>query len=327
MKKAQLGAESTASHIPAVSSGGGSALFPLGASVCKLKRCGLADRGFVDESFDSYSAGQVDADVFEFTEHLLGGLMSLPAAIAECRMTALLAAEGLCAAYAPRGLIVITDLPGSPYQGISIGAAVSEITSDLRIDEFVCMALSPLLAELFERKWLMYDPQSGFFRAEGVPLTLLLHRWRHLFDVLEQIGRSVGGFYRRVHDAGYVRGAGSAWFGNEVIDRSGELSLVDFDGGTDLARGLSPEFAERLRRLELNQYASESFTFLTEMRPRVLSCFGASFCDGFRAGYDLAAYRPIPADLLREVIDAHLRVLPIVERGFGFPVPAVADSP
>ncbi len=304
-----------------LSSGGGSALFRSEGTTYKIKRCGLADRGFIEEPFDTHISIPRDGDHFELTQRQMGGLMGFPDALIECRMTQILNDNGLCRAYRPVGVIMISALPDSPFAKRSIGAVVTEVESDLRVDELVHMALSPVLAEAFEQGRLAYDPHSGFFEAKGIPVARTLSSWPHILERVELLGLSVGSMYRRVHDAGYVRGIGSSWFGNEVVDASGEISIVDFDGGTNSMSAYSREIATHIMRMEFNNYCSESFVFLTDMRPKSIALFGNAFIDAVRQGYR-ESYRPIPREVVRDIIQDHLDVFPQVRSGFGFPVDA-----
>lgn len=301
-----------------LSSGGGSAIVEWEGRTIKVKRCGLAERGFVKEPFSSYAMFEKDGHHFESSFAVKGGLMELSSALHECKTLAEIRREDLCAAYKPLGVAVVTELPDTHWPTEAIGAVIVEIASDLRVDELVCMAISPLMATLFESGVLSYDPESEYFDCQGLSVEAFVLQAQPTFEKLQLIGRSAGSAYRRLHNRGYLRGVGSSWFGNEVVDANGSISMVDLDGGFGKMTEFSVEIAERMRQIEVQQYLAESYTFLTEMRPAALSFLGASFVEAFREGYQ-ADYHGIPSDLVAQVIDEHLAVWPIVSRGFHFP--------
>jgi len=231
-------------------------------------------------------------------------------------MTEELRREGLCTAYTPLGVAVITELPEAHTTCGPAGAVVVEVRSDLRMDELVCMTLSPVLAELFSTGRLRWD--GAALLAEGIHLVENTRRWAGVFERLELLGLVSGSTLRRVHDAGYLRGLGSCWIGNEVIDEQGNVSVVDFDGGTERVAPYALEVAHRLRRLEVNRYCSLTHFVLAEDRPKALGMFGSALVDAVQRGYG-EPFRPVPRDLLHDVIARHLAVWPVVRAGFGFP--------
>jgi hypothetical protein len=185
------------------------------------------------------------------------------------------------------------------------------------MDELVCMALSPVLAALFASNRASYDPDSGLC-ADGVPLEATLGEWSWVVDRLELLGLVSGSSLRRVHDAGYLRGLGSCWPGNEVIDEQGEVSVVDLDGGIESAGPYEATTAQGMRELELSRYYSFSHVILTDSRPRALGLFGRAFLEGVRRGYDDALSRSVPTTVLRSIVADHVRAWPTVQEGFKF---------
>jgi hypothetical protein len=303
-----------------LSSGGGSAIFEKGDSVYRLKRCGQAYDGFTNEPFFTHAVISSEAsDMIEVTYKPLGGLMTVVTALLELRMAHTFHCAGLSSAIEPVGMLIVTGLP-SVSADANVAAALYRIKSDVRLDEMVYMALSPVLAELFEAGAISYNPVTGWWDAAGTPLEGALHMWSDSFDRVTRLGIAAGGCYRNVHEAGYLRGKGSSWFGNEVVDADGRLSVVDFDGGNGVASEYPRKIADMLRVFESNCYCTESFGYLLYMRPSTLGVFGSAFIEGFRLGYKEASESAIPVCDVKAIIAAHLGVLPSIRRSFHFDI-------
>jgi hypothetical protein len=304
--------------VPALSSGGGSAVFKHGDRTIKIKRCGHSERGFVLEPFKAYSSMHDGTDLVETSEQVYGGLMGLADAVTECRLMTEFRLPGLGKAYEPLGVLVITKLPDTPFPDLPFGAVLASITSDLRTDELMYMALSPVFAELFAEKKMWID-HRGFYEADGVKVFDIEHKWSSVLDKVEIISKACGGVYRYIHDSGWLRGSGAAWFGNEVVDRDGSITPVDYDGGASLAERLSPSMRHRFQRLEVMKYLTEGFNYLAIMRPNLFVFFATAFVDAFQRGYDSASKPSLDPELIRTIIDTHLPLWPTLHSGFGFP--------
>lgn len=304
--------------IAGLTSGGGSAVFASGGATYRLKRCGQAFDGFPDQPFYSHAQVAVDGGSVEVSYKPLSGLMSLATALGELKMADLFRRNGLAPAVEPVAMLAITNLPGVD-KSANAAAVLYRIDSDLRLDELVHLALSPVLAELFEEKAVTYNPDSGWWDANGAPMSSVLDAWPAPFERVRQLGVAAGGSYRQTHDAGFLRGKGSAWFGNEVVDAQGRLSVVDFDGGTGPATDFPATMNALLRSYENSLYCNESFWYMTDRKPSTLGLFGAAFVDGFREGYEGLASATVPPGTLDAIIADHLAVWPQVSRALQFP--------
>lgn len=305
----------------ALSSGAGSALVrDRDKQTFKLKRCGLADQGFPMQYSQSHRSVNRDGEQFEFSDLALAGLMNVETAAVECEMANELHSIGLTPAYKPCGIFLINRLSAEHNSAGVAAAVLMKVRSDLRVDELVYMTMTPLLADLFDCGKLSYDDQCehwGFFGAEALPTQESRRRWKDISEKLSAIGESVGSAYRRLHEAGYLRGIGSCWFGNEVVDEDGEISIVDFDGGATKDSTYAADVARDLKCLEFEQYCSESLLMLTPMRPRALMLFGMDFINAVRRGYR-EQYTPLPRYLLNAVISEHLDKHQAVWEALGF---------
>lgn len=292
--------------LDAVSSGGGSATFSWGGRALKMKRCGFAEDRFRNQPFYSPALSVRDGEIYESCNQSFGGLMELESALMEV-MTCRSARElGLSRAYRPIGVIVLLELPDLPFPDRPFGAALFEIESDLRVDEVLCMALTPLIVDLIDSGRLSVNDFNEFHGADGFALGAMLETVDVVRRDIAAIGRASGGLYRMAHDHGLLRGIGSSWFGNEVIGCDGHLSLVDFDGGMMFRDNLDPRLADSLAAVEIESYCAESYTFLTDMKPVLFGVLAEIFIGRFRDGYRQRADPCVDPAAIETIIARHL---------------------
>lgn len=312
--------------IPAISSGAGSAIFrTCDGDSYKVKRCGVGDWGFADQNVRGNYSVLENGEFYDYSGLGRSGLMSLGAALEECSVASKLAELGLTRAYTPLGIAIFDD-PAADTEGANaeqvqkFAAVISKVESDLRIDELVYAAMTPMISEFFAEKKVSYDPSYpawGMFDSDGVPLIGSRQRWRIISDRLHEIGIVVGAAYGRCHDAGILRGLGSAWFGNEVIHPDGHLSFVDFDGGTTDLSHVDADTETSLKNTEMHQFCMESYLLLQMLRPRTFKLFGADFVEGVWQGYG-QDYRPMSPDLVSDIIEDHFQNIAGLWQGMGF---------
>lgn len=292
--------------LPALSSGGGSAVFKWGSKFFKLKRCGLADRGFANEDFFSSSLFLRDGELIERSNYSFGGATSLAAAITENCMAASAVDAGLCTAYIPLGVYALVAAPECPFVDVDLGASLFEIESDLRVDELLCMALSSATVRMVIASQFKIVIPQRYAWVNEIPLWRMSVELQPIESIFIAIGRASGGLYRKVHDAGFFRGIGSSWFGNEVVTANGRLSVVDFDGGWAARETVPEPLATRMMGLEIESYCAETFTFLSDMRPIPFKFLATSYIDSFRDGYEEGADPFIDPQIVNCVIADHL---------------------
>jgi hypothetical protein len=199
-----------------VTSGAGGALVPFGDRVLKLKRCGYKYLGVQAGGTHDRQVGFRDGVLIERTYDGAMGLGEVDDLLTEHAAFEILAELGVPAASRPSLLV------GLPADQLVLsppaGCLVTEVTTDVRADEVFVLALTH------------GDPDHDEPRA-----------------VVHDLGRAVGGLYRRLHDARVVRGNGNSWYGNDALCADGAIALCDLEGilpEVDVAPALHRLFRE-----------------------------------------------------------------------------------
>lgn len=288
-----------------LSSGAGSTLIERDDAVYKIKRNGFLGTRYTHRPFVDSAIHDAPGETLESSTALnYRGVLPPDRARRELEAIRVLREEGLCAAYEPVGLYIY-DLPTplSPRHPPKAGSTLVKVISDVRFDELIFAVLTDYLAEEVGTGALRFEPAEGVFIADNCSVTRFFDLCdRGLSDTFFQLGRSVGSYYREFHRAGHLRGYLNAWFGNEVVNPDGTLSLVDLDFSI-----LRPSCSERdvayLQRLE---YSQARGAFSGEFESMFLHCFatvgyylGKGFDDGY---YGTPGPDPIPVPIITEAL-------------------------
>lgn len=255
---------------PALSSGASSALLrEADGQVTRIKRCGFARNG-------------VGARVGYIGRI---GMMGLGEALHEGRMLATFHAQGLCAACRPTAIEIAAD-PDAPFFKEQACAAVRvAVTSDVRADEWMLIILNRELEQggVEPPFFVVQGEERVLLRQFGIANAVLQER--RSGERMAILGRGLGGLMRAVHDAGYVRGRGSAWFGNDVVGPDLRLSAVDADGG---AADASTSLAV-MKRVEVADYAAGFADYFSWGQSDWIAEYATILCEMFWEGYRTAA--------------------------------------
>lgn len=205
-----------------VTSGAGGALVPLADRVLKLKRCGYKYLGVQGGGTHDRQVALRDGALIERTYDGAMGLGEVEDLLAEHAAFEVLAALGARAASRP-GLLV-----GLPADQLVLsppaGCLITEVTTDVRADEV-------FVAALIEGDHAHDEPRA----------------------VVHDLGRAIGGLYRRLHDARVVRGNGNSWYGNDALCADGVIALCDLEGILPEA-DVAPALHRLFRELDLHMF-------------------------------------------------------------------------
>ncbi len=279
-----------------LSSGAGSALLPGPSSSLKIKRCGFADLGLTGEHVvPAGDAARGCADL------AFAGLMGLSSAAVELLVAEQLRAEGLLTAYRPLGIFVVTEPLNGDQGQHRFGAIVYEASSDVRADEVVLQAASCALAAQIEARRLTFDRQRNLFmevpqRCGGAPTSFRCDE-----TLVAQTAQASGSAYRKLHDAGYVRGRGSAWFGNDLVTPAGRIELIDYDGGFRKPDPSEP--FELLCDIELAEYSASTIGYLSWGQSHDMAKLALFYDQEFRSAYRAARDQRVDCHLLRRTVE------------------------
>lgn len=232
------------------SSGAGGAVFRSNGRLFRLKRCGYRNEGIgrsgpvLDRAFVPDGAGRVCARRVATPLGLCHPLILTR----ELETLGCLRAAGFVS-----GIEAVAR-----YSVAEDGDAVLlEIQSDLRVDELALLL------------WRQGHRALSMNRASLVHLALSLFH-------------DVGKAYRDAHLAGFTRGVGNAWFGNDVVLASGRVTFVD----TENAFVPESVTANRLRKLQLADLRHYRSSVVAGSRTSAaLGTVGDAVLNAFNRGY------------------------------------------
>jgi hypothetical protein len=205
-----------------VTSGAGGALIPLGDRVLKLKRCGYKYLGIQARATRDRKQELRAGALVESTYAGAMGLGEVDDLLAEHAAFEILAQLGVPAASRPSLLVGLpaTELALDP----PAACMITEVTTDVRADEVFVLALTDGRADHDEPRAVVAD-----------------------------LGRAIGGLYRRLHDARVVRGNGNSWYGNDALCADGAIALCDLEGILPEA-DVAPAIHRLFRELDLHMF-------------------------------------------------------------------------
>jgi hypothetical protein len=295
--------------LPGLSSGAGSALLKRQGQVFRYKRCGSRDVGFLGGTEEVFYCADRD-DIFEFGDAEPIGLLALERARKELEIIGKLHDAGLCPHCRPFGLVQVLSLEG--VNRIPSGAAVFEITSDVRVDEFVMICLTPLIFWLLDQNFYRFRPSDFSMIPIRAPVAQIVETWGITFDRLSRIGNLVGRSYRKFYEAGYLRGRGNAWLGNDVIGADARISIVDVDEVMS-EPGHSKERRSLFQAIEVNEYIGRINALLSGQCsfPIFFGVASTFLTDGFREGFSGNGTALSIEDINKTVTDFERFLMPL----------------
>lgn len=283
----QLLLKNKESNITGLSSGAGSSLFEHSGNIFKIKRNGFFNDKY---TFQPFLDSGIDADLENVIESSImlnyRGVLTPERAEREIKALDVLKREGLCDAYEPLGFFLY-ELPSqlSEHDNAIAGASLMAVNSDIRIDEFVFALLSDMLYKSIDEGYLKYDHSNHVFLANDFPVSSFFKEFKTQYsEIFYDIGKSIGSFYKEFHNNGHLRGYLNAWFGNEVVNPDGSLSLIDLDFSI-----MNPKFSkEDIKELQKLEYSQARGSFSSEFESMFLHSFalvGYYLGKGFDNGY------------------------------------------
>ncbi len=193
------------------------------------------------------------------------------------------------------------DLAFAGLMGLSSAAVELLVAEQLRADEVVLQAASCALAAQIEARRLTFDRQRNLFmevpqRCGGAPTSFRCDE-----TLVAQTAQASGSAYRKLHDAGYVRGRGSAWFGNDLVTPAGRIELIDYDGGFRKPDPSEP--FELLCDIELAEYSASTIGYLSWGQSHDMAKLALFYDQEFRSAYRAARDQRVDCHLLRRTVE------------------------
>ncbi|EPM69837.1 hypothetical protein A584_12920 [Pseudomonas syringae pv. theae ICMP 3923] len=280
-----------AQYVEGLSSGAGSALAFIHGRVLKFKRCGFRDIGFTHDCIGDES---IPGD------QSYAGLMGLDSAAVELMISQELWELGLLTAYKPLGLYVATEDFSDYHEGRRFGCTVFDITSDVRVDELLMMAITPTLMTRLAGKTVSFSSKRNLFSSLfNDETTNFCVGKKDAIEFVVSTAKASGAAYRRLHDAGYYRGRGSAWLGNDLLTPTGDIELVDFDGGM---RPCSLQDVSNEKGIELDEYTASSTAYFSWGQAPLMAEMAYQYNKEFRYAYSSSVDAVVPMDLMSTMV-------------------------
>lgn len=252
-----------------LSSGAGSSIVDINGRPIKIKRNGYKENGPVSKPFKTVNKGKTEIVPYR-------GILSLEQALGEYQAIKKLKEDNLCSAYTPVDILEYT-IPGTEKKAYAL---ITEINSDVRIDEVIFGLHGAVLADKVRKKELVFDQKKGLFTLEG--LVDEGFNDKTLKEDLYMLGYSLGSFYKEFHEKGWVRGYPHSWFGNEVLNSDGTISFVDLEDATNTFK---VNDLKRKQRLEWRQAQGALVAEFEYLGIEPLSCNAAIIAEAFANGY------------------------------------------
>ncbi len=262
--------------IRGISSGAGSSLYEKEGIILKIKRNGYKERGPTNEPFTyTRNAGNQTTETEEYR-----GILHKQTAINEYNAIQQLRKEGLCEAYKPIDILEYTI----PQTNKKAHALITEVTSEVRLDEVILGIQGNILTEKIKTGELIFNETTGMFRTNNLDEEAFLNPQTQQ-DVYN-IGYSLGSHYKEFHRKGWTRGYPHSWFGNEILNTDGTLSFVDLEDASKNKTNIH-------QQTERYQAQSALFAEFEHLGIRGLAHNAATLAQAFSEGYERTS-RPIP---------------------------------
>ena len=149
---------------------------------------------------------------------------------------------------------------------------------------------------------IAYDPVHGVLETHEVDACGAFLEDTAIHEQLLSIGRAIGGLYARLHDAGYLRGVGNSWVGNDVVGPDGLLTVVDLD------ECIIPEQTQAIRyrtthqRWEWIAATASLYTFMETNSCHFLSLAAAFVVEAAHIGYSQRLSPAVSAEVLHDIV-------------------------
>ena len=283
-----------------LSSGAGSSIVDINGRPIKIKRNGYKENGpESSKPFKTVNKGKTEIVPYR-------GILSLEQALGEYQAIKKLKEENLCSAYTPIDILEYI-IPGTEKKAYAL---ITEINSDVRIDEVIFGLHGAVIADKVRKKELVFDQKKGLFTLEG-----LVHEGFNdgtLEEDLYKLGYSLGSFYKEFHAKGWVRGYPHSWFGNEVLNSDGTISFVDLEDATNTFKD---EVLQKKQRLDRYQAQSALVAEFEHLGIEALTYNAVIIADAFSEAYNsCSSPRPLPKNVVERFKENTLKANKVLWR-------------
>lgn len=290
-----------------LSSGAASLLFQAAGHVYKVKRAGYREGGVVLDAIKEkgFRADLLPHEVTEQTYYCVGGLLEHDEADREIRLGKELVELGLTL---PQRPLVFYE-SARKLDRTSWGSLIFDVDSDFRCDELVMCVIVDFLTQHCRPEQVAIDLTTPSLVIHDISLThassVLASEYG---DILAPMGRAIGGNYRKLHDAGYIRSIGNSWYGNDIVCADGRIGMCDLDGTFHRREIADAALVEQLQRVDLNANHTAMFMTLYPLKSSFFELVSNMMIRAFRQGYDEAAEVSLDVATLERLVSSYVNV-------------------
>jgi hypothetical protein len=290
-----------------LSSGVGSTILKYEDSFFKIKRNGFKDIGFVDKKINDRRFSTQKKGLYEESFFEAGGAMSLKDAQREIEYEELIRKIGI---KVPQRTIALFEI-NLPFKKDDAVALIQKIESDFRADELISIILFNLFYNIYGNKCLLEIEKGNFhFPSHNLKDSVKILEEKRYF--LEEIAKIIGGIYKKFHQAGYLRGIGNSWYGNEIICNDGEVGVCDLESCFSLKEVGDSKTFRLLCETDLNLARTAFYDSMNYFDNSIASMFASILIEGFNQGYSLNYSSRLSLNEISDEINSFLKIKDII---------------
>lgn len=117
-----------------------------------------------------------------------------------------------------------------------------------------------------------------------------------------EIGRNIGKIYKNLHLAGYTRGIGNSWYGNELICEDGKIGICDLESCFSIKEIGSKEVFNNLMKTDIALAKTAFYDSMNFFENSLASFVGIKLIEGFDEGYSTNVARDLdPKEIKKQI--------------------------
>ncbi len=295
--------KSNMGNIEGISSGVGSAILKFNGGYYKIKRNGYRDEGFISNKIPDRAFNIGKKGLSEGTDFEVGGAMSLEDAENEIKHEKIIEGLGIPLPQRTVGLYKIL----LPFEKSDAVAMIQKIESDYRVDELVISILINSFFEVYNEKAKIHIDKGEFYYPT-YSISKELKKINNYKKLIYEIGKIIGGIYKKFHINGYLRGIGNSWYGNEIICKNGEIGVCDLESCFSKEEVGGKEVFEELCKTDLNLARTAFYDSMNYFDNSLASIIGSWLIDSFNEGYDKIYEGKLDVSEIENIITRFLKI-------------------
>lgn len=290
-----------------ISSGVGSFIFEEKGRYYKIKRSGFKDKGIIPQKFKERAfIINNSKDIKQETYKGPAGLLEFDEAKIEFKV------------YQEFNKINL-HMPQKPVcfykncvdkEGVLWGALIFEIKSEFRCDELVMCVIINILHKYFNKNEYEFDYKTPTIFIKCFSVTKLLNILEKGYGkFIYEVGLAIGSNYRKIHDAGYIRGIGNSWYGNDVVCSDGKIGICDLDSSFNKKEIKNKKLLKNLQEIDINSNNAAMYVALYPLKSSFFDIITNILIKGFEKGYITPIYDRVDQKMMNKIIKEYIAII------------------